>query len=200
VKSLIVTTSHDPFTWGLDYLYGVRSLALEPEMVDLVHDLEQRIPICIWIGEQIEAINTQLNTCLQICHDCFHPWERPTVQIFATPLAQSFGLDALCNFQTNPISILIDVGRMMPKDWLLAVAHEYAHAHVGYPGHHQQFARSLAHLCLGLGIAPPPDQADMAESLRYYPGYFPTQDPLRFWCGATEDWRSSMTPSRIKTR
>jgi hypothetical protein len=54
-------------------------------------------------------------------------------QIFAAPLAQAFGLDALCNLQTDPISILIDVGRVMPEDWLLVVAHEYAHAHAGTP-------------------------------------------------------------------
>lgn len=183
MAGLIVTTSNDPFARGLDYLYGVRSLALDLEMVDLVYDLEHRIPICTWISEHIEAVNTQLNACLQACHDCFHPWEQPAIQIFAAPLAQSFGLDALCNFQTNPISILIDVGRVLLKDWLLVVAHEYAHAHVGYPGHHQQFAQSLAHLCLGLEIAPPPCQPGMEDSLRFYPGYPPTQDPLAFWRG-----------------
>jgi hypothetical protein len=183
IDSLIITTSRDPFTRGLDYLYGVRSLALEPEMIDRVYDMEHRISICTWISEHIEAVNTQLNACLQACHDCFHPWEQPLIQIFAAPLAQSFGLDAFCNFQTDPISILIDVGRVMPKDWLLIVVHEYAHAHAGSPGHHQQFARSLAHLCLGLEIAPPPDRPDLENSLRFYPGYPSTQDPLAFWRG-----------------
>lgn len=188
VDSLIITTSTDPFTRGLDYLYGVRSLAIEPEMVDLVYALDHRIPICIWISEHIEAVNIQLNAHLQACHDCFHPWEQPDTQIFAAPLAQSFGLDGFCNFQTNPISIVIDVGRVMPKDWLLVVAHEYAHAHAGSPGHHQQFAQSLAHLCLGLEIAPPSYQPGMEDSLRFYPGYPPTQDPLAFWQGEGRDW------------
>lgn len=183
VNSLIITTSLDPFTRGLDYLYGVRSLALAPEMIDRVDDLEHRTHICAWISEHIEAVNAQLNACLQACHDCVHPWEQPVIQIFAAPLAQSFGLDAFCNFQTHPISILIDVGRMMPKDWLLVVVHEYAHAHAGFPGHNQQFARSLAHLCLGLAIAPPPSQLGLEDGLRFYPGYPSTPDPLAFWRG-----------------
>jgi len=184
--SLIITTSRDPFTRGLDYLYGVRSLALEPEMVDQVHDMAHRDRICTWISEHIEAVNAQLNVCLQACHTCFHPWEQPSVQIFAAPLAQAFGLDALCNLQTNPISILIDVGRVTPEDWLLVVAHEYAHAHAGTPGHHPQFARSLAHLCLGLAIGLPPCQPGREDSLRFYPSYLPTKDPLAFWQGGGE--------------
>ena len=131
----------------------MRSLALDPDMVSLVYDLTHRIPACTWIGQHIEAINLQLNIHLQACHECFHPWERPVVQIFAAPLDQSFGLDALCNFQTQPLTILIDVGRVAPEDWLFLVVHEYAHAQAGYPGHHQPFADSLAHVCLGLGIA-----------------------------------------------
>ncbi|QIR39540.1 hypothetical protein HCG51_24415 [Tolypothrix sp. PCC 7910] len=180
---LIFTTSTDPFTRGLDYLYGVRSLALDAEMIDVVYDLENRKSLCVWICEHIDAVNQQLEKCLQACHDCFHPWEQPTIQIFAAPIAQSFGIDALCNLQTNPITILIDVGRVVPADWLALVVHEYAHAHAGSPGHHEQFARSLSHLCLGLGIAPPPLQPGMESYLRFYPDCRPTQNPLAFWRG-----------------
>lgn len=158
-------------------------------MVDLVYDLDRRGPICMWISDHVEAVNTQLRTCLQACHNCFHSWEQPSIQIFAVPLAHSFGLDALCNFQTTPITILVDVGRVSPKDWLLVVAHEYAHAHAGSPGHHQQFGRSLAHLCLGLEIAPPPTQTDLEDSLRFYPNCPPTLDPLAFWRGEGEPWQ-----------
>lgn len=186
VGQLIITTGTDPFTRGLDYLYGVRSLALDPEMIDLVHDLHHRIPICTWIGEHIDAVNTQINAYLQACHACFHPWEQPTIQIFATPLAQSFGVDGLCNLQTNPITILIDVGRVVPENWLRLVAHEYAHAHAGSPGHHQLFAQSLAHLCLGLEITPPLSQLDQEDRLRFYPDCLATQDPLAFWQGKEE--------------
>lgn len=168
---------------GLDYLYGVRSLALTPEMVDSVHDLENRIPLCTWIGNHIHAVNAQLDRHLQDCHACFHPPDRQDIQIFAAPLAESFGLDGLCNLRTRPITILIDVGRVAPADWLLLVAHEYAHVQAGLPGHHSQFARSLTHLCLGLDLVPPAYQPGQEESLRFYPPCPATSDPLAFWRG-----------------
>ncbi|AKG22187.1 hypothetical protein [Calothrix sp. 336/3] len=183
MAKLIVTTSTDPFARGLDYLYGVRSLALNAEMIDVVEDIDKRIPLCIWIGEHIDGVNQQLEKYLQACHSCFHPWEQPAIEIFAAPLAQSLGIDALCNLQTNPITILIDVGRVVPEDWLLLVVHEYAHAHAGYPGHHEQFARSLAHLCLGLGIPPLTWQPDRESNLRFYPDCRATENPLAFWYG-----------------
>lgn len=188
--SLIITTSTDPFTRGLDYLYGVRSLALTPAMIDLVDYLDDRIPICTWIGNHIDAVNRQLTAYLQACHNCFHVWEQRPIQIFAAPLVESFKIDGLCNLQTNPVTILVDVGRVEPKDWLRLVVHEYAHAHAGFPGHHSQFARSLAHLCLGLEIALPPDQPDQKNWLQFYPDYVPTQDPLAFWRGEGQDSRS----------
>jgi hypothetical protein len=180
---VILTTSSDPFTRGLDYLYGVRSLALEPEMIAIVHDVDQRLPICTWIGTHIEVVNAALTTCLRACQACFHPWEQSVAQIYAAPLAQSFGLDGVCNLQTDPITILVDVGRVVPEDWLRLVVHEYAHAQTGCPGHHEQFARSLTHLCLGLGITPPYYQAGMEFQLRFHPAYRTTQKPLDFWKG-----------------
>jgi hypothetical protein len=179
----IVTTSTDPFTRGLDYLYGVRSLALVPEMVGVVDDLDHRTSICIWIGNHIDQVNSQLNVNLQMCHDCFHLQEQRLIQIFAAPLSPAFGMDGLCNLQINPVTILIDVGRVVPKDWIRLVAHEYAHAHGGSPGHHRRFERSLAHLCLGLQIPPPLDPPDCPDWLRFYPDCIATQDPLAFWRG-----------------
>ncbi len=190
VRQLIVTTSTDPFTRGLDYLYGVRSLALVPEMVGLVEDLDHRTSICIWIGNHIDQVNSQLNGSLQQCHDCFHAWEQRPIQIFAAPLVESFKVDGFCNLKTDPVTILMDVGRVVPEDWLRLVAHEYAHAHAGSPGHHSQFERSLTHLCLGLQIPPPLDQGNQADWLRVSPAYVPTQDPLAFWRGEGENWRS----------
>lgn len=181
--SLIITASIDPFTRGLDYLYGVRSLALVPEIVDGVYDLEHRTPICTWIGRYIDAVNAQLNFYLQACHNCFHPWEQQSIQIFAAPFVQAFGIDGLCNLQTQPTTILIDVGRVVVEDWLLLVMHEYAHAQAGSSGHHQQFARSLTHLCLGLGIAPPAQQIELESYLQHYPNCRTTQEPLAFWRG-----------------
>ncbi len=181
--------SSDAFARGLDYLYVMRGLALDPEMVDLMFDLNTRSPICSWIGDRIDQVNASLQQCLQACHHCFHTIDQPTIQIFAVPLASRFGIDGLCNLSTTPVTLLIDVGRVIPQDWQLLVAHEYAHAYAGSPGHHAEFARSLAHLCLGLAIASPPT---MENRLCVYPPYRTTSDPLTFWRGESE-WRSRVT-------
>ena len=185
--------SSDSFARGLDYLYVMRGLALDPEMVDLMFDLNTRSPICTWIGDRVDQVNASLQECLQTCHHCFHTADQPTIQIFAVPLASCFGIDGLCNLSTTPITLLIDVGRVMPQDWLALVVHEYAHAYAGSPGHHSGFARSLAHLCLALAIADPPTTEDQ---LRVYPPYRSTSDPLAFWQGESE-WRSSVTDCYI---
>jgi hypothetical protein len=166
---------------GLTYLREVERLMLEPGMVDVLDNLRDRDLICSWIGENIHAVNARLNLCLQACHDCFHPQDRPYVQIFAVPLAQSFRLDGICNIQTRPITILIDVGRVQPSDWLALVAHEYAHAHLGNSGHDASFARVLAHLCLGLELEPPCWKTGMENQLRHFPPYVSVLDPLAFW-------------------
>jgi hypothetical protein len=183
-QRLIYTTDPEPFARGLDYLYGVRSLALEPELVGLVHDPQARVPICTWIGTHIEGINQKLEALLQLCHNCCLPEEQPDLQIFAAPLTAAFGVDALCNLDSQPKTIIVDVGRVVPKHWLLLVAHEYAHARVGVPGHHPQFVQSLTHLCLGLGIIPQIIPANIPENnWRSFPPCLRTADPLAFWRG-----------------
>ncbi len=161
----------------------VQRLALEPKMVDVMDNLRDRIPICTFIGNNIDRVNAQLNAYLQACHECFHPQDRKTMQIFAVPLAQSFGIDGLCNISTTPITIFVDVGRVIPQDWLCIVAHEYAHAHLGESGHSQKFASILSHLCLGLGLEPPSWKPGMEASLRSWPHCQSTRDPLAFWLG-----------------
>lgn len=180
---LICTSSADPFARGLDYLYGVRCLAPDPDMIGIVYDLQLRTTICTWIGQQIESINRQLQICLHLCHACFDSREQPSLQIVAAPLMQSFGVDAVCNLFTQPKTIIVDVGRVIPQHWLSLVAHEYAHAHAGSPGHHPQFAQSLRHLCLGLGIVLPAYTTNQEERWQSFPPCLPTPDPLAFWQG-----------------
>lgn len=159
-------------------------------MVNFLHDVPQRVSICTWIGHHIEAVNRRLHLHLLACHACFHPWEQRVIQIFAAPLSPAFGIDGLCNLQTQPVTILIDVGRVVPQHWLRLVAHEYAHAHAGSPGHHQQFAASLAHLCLGLAIALPSQSLGDEASLRSYPVCRSTLMPLAFWRGHNPGWQT----------
>lgn len=173
----------DAYNRGVEYLRMMQSLVPDRGIVDVMDNLRDRVVICTWIGENIDAVNADLRRCLIACHDCFHPQQRRPVQIFAVPLAQSFGLDGLCNLFTTPIAILVDAGRVARKDWLRLVAHEYAHAYLGSPGHGQEFATVLSYLCLGLGLEPPPDRIN--SILPSWPPYTPTPDMLAFWRGET---------------
>jgi hypothetical protein len=200
----------DTYNRGVEYLEMVRGFALEARMLDVLEpgfgntgysfgdgsrfpgiasrsqgitSLTQ-VSICKWIGENIHTVNAQLNAYLQACHECFHPQERRDIRVFAVPLAQSLGIDGFCNILIVPTTILIDVGRVAPTDWLSLVVHEYAHAHVGTSGHNQQFATVLCHLCLGLGLEPPTWEAvTMESSLRTWPYCKSTINPLAFWIG-----------------
>lgn len=191
MSSIIVTTRADAFSRGLDYLYGLRSLALLPELIAVVDDREGRAAICTWIGTHIDTVNAQLAAYVQACHACFLPWERPALQVLAAPLAAPFQVDGVCNLKTQPMTLLIDVGRVIPADWGRLVVHEYAHAQAGSPGHHAAFAGSLTHLCRGLGLPPPSTTAE--DTLKTYPPYHYTTDPLAFWRGATADWHGPRT-------
>ncbi|MBA3921623.1 MAG: hypothetical protein H0X31_07945, partial [Nostocaceae cyanobacterium] len=60
--------SADPVTRGLDYLYGMRYLTLDPGMVDAITFSRDRVQICTWIGNHVEEINAVLNIYLTACH------------------------------------------------------------------------------------------------------------------------------------
>ena len=150
---------------------------------DLMANLRDRVSICNWIGEQIESVNSSLQAHLQACHDCFEPISARSISIFAVPFSSSVQLDGFCNITTIPTTILVDVGRVAPADWLALVAHEYGHAHLGRPGHDRAYAQVLSHLCLGLGF-PQPSLVPGDRSLHYWPMYAPVIDPLAWWRGA----------------
>ncbi|GAB4204747.1 MAG: hypothetical protein Fur006_60210 [Coleofasciculaceae cyanobacterium] len=172
-----------PIVKGYQYLSAVRQLALEPEMIDVTDDIRESEYIYTWIGYHINAINAQLHAYLEACHGCFHPEQRRPMQILATPIAQEYGIDGLCNIRVNPTVILIDVGRTAPQDWLSIVVHEYAHAHLGSPGHDVRFFNIVSHLCLGLGLEPPQWQPNMETYLRNWPPCTSRANPLAFWMG-----------------
>lgn len=169
---------------GVAYLDKIQFLLPDPQMVDVMDNLRDRVSICTWIGIQIEAVNRSLQSHLNACHGCFNPSERRSIQILAVPFAPSMQLDGFCNINTTPTTILVDVGRVAPADSLALVAHEYAHAHLGYPGHDRAYADVLSHLCLGLGFAQPSSSTD-ERSICYWPPYVvaPTIDPLAWWRG-----------------
>lgn len=151
-------------------------------MVFIPDSLGDRARLCTWVGSHIDGINTQLEQLLQRCHQCFYPQQQRTIRILAAPISDKFGIDGCCNIRLLPVTILLDVGRINPEDWLSLVVHEYAHAHVGHPGHEQNFVQVLTHLCLGLGLSAPPNNAT-DQYLRYWPHCRPTANALDFWLG-----------------
>ncbi len=148
-------------------------------MVDVMANLRDRVSICTWIGTSIGSVNLRLQSCLKVCDECFNPVDRRSIQIFAVPLATSVRLDGFCNIDTNPTTILVDVGRVPPPDWLALIAHEYAHAHLGVAGHDAEYAMILDRLCLGLGLP----SIGQNTNLHHWPPYQPTIDPVAFWRG-----------------
>jgi hypothetical protein len=176
---------------GVEYLQQISGFLPDTQMVDVMANLRDRVSICTWIGDSIESVNLRLQSCLKACDECFNEIDRRSIQIFAVPFATSVRLDGFCNIDTNPTTILVDVGRVPEHDWLALVAHEYAHAHLGIAGHDAEYARILDRLCLGLGLP----SIQQNSSLSHWPPYQPTIDPIAFWRGET---RSSIqsTPRR----
>jgi hypothetical protein len=166
---------------GLTYLRSVEPFLPTEIVLDIRANLRDREVICTWIGNNIERVNAKLRDYVTACDRCFHPEDRQPVQIFATPLPNGCGLDGVCNLDARPVTILVDVGRVPPSDWLSLVVHEYTHAHLGKPGHDRDFADTLSHLCLGLGLEPPRELSE--ASLRSFPPYRSLFDPLTFWRG-----------------
>lgn len=179
---MIASNQTQTYRNGVEYLQRVQLLLPEAHMIDVMENVRDRVVICNWIGAQIEVVNISLQAHLNACHDCFDPRDRKSIDIFAIPFASSVRLDGFCNITTTPTTILVDVGRVPSTDWLALVAHEYAHAHLGYPGHDRAYAEVLGHLCLGLGF-PQPSIVPVDRSLHYWPMYSPSIDPLAWWRG-----------------
>jgi hypothetical protein len=182
---VIASDRTEAYQLGIAYLERVRSVLPDPQMVDVMSNLRDRVSICNWIGMQIETVNRSLEVHLKACDECFNPGDRRSIQIFAVPFASSVQLDGFCNINTEPTTILVDVGRVATADWLALVAHEYAHAHLGYPGHDREYAQVLSHLCLGLGFAQPSFPPD-DRRIYCWPPYSPAIDPLAWWRGEDE--------------
>lgn len=179
---MINSNQTQAYQTGVEYLQQVQLRLPDPQMVDVMGNVRDRVLICNWIGLHIKAVNTSLQGHLSACHDCFDPLERKSIDIFAVPLSSSIRLDGFCNINVSPTTILVDVGRVAPADWLALVAHEYAHAHLDNPGHDRSYAQVLSHLCLGLGFPQPP-LAPVDRSLHYWPIYAASIDPLAWWRG-----------------
>jgi hypothetical protein len=171
------------------YLQRIQRYELEPGMVNLYPATPSHA--YPWIAANIDRINQTLNYHLLACQDCFHPQNRISTQIFAAPIHPRYPIDAFCNIHIEPITIVFDVGRIVPSDWLKVVAHEYAHAVLGSAGHNSRYSSILKHLCLGLGFDWPeqisPEQIDHETALQSFPLCRSTPDADRFWTGQNSD-------------
>lgn len=136
-----------------------------------------------WIAANIDQLNQKLYEHLVACQDCFFPTNRCSVSILAAPIRPEWGIDGFCNICVDPMMILVDVGRVVPADWLKLVAHEYAHAMIGSAGHSLRYAAVLKHLCLGLGFEWDEQGRSPVSQLRTHPPCISTLNPIDFWCG-----------------
>ncbi|NJN03197.1 MAG: hypothetical protein HC816_12420 [Leptolyngbyaceae cyanobacterium RM1_1_2] len=172
----------DPVLTGSDYLQQLRQVAIASDMIQLPESISQRLQINRWIGLHVESVNAQLRQYLSNCQHCFKPHQQVPAQVLAAPLSERYGIDAVCNLQTTPVTLLIDVGQIEPSDWQMAITHEYAHAQVGSPGHAEPFRQILHHLCLGLAL-PVPAATLTAQQLSSWPACRHRADKFAFWEG-----------------
>jgi hypothetical protein len=173
----------DVWLQGVEYLQKIQGLALDSRMINTLDFHRDRVAIYSWIGTHIHQINATLQTYGKQCAECWPIRDRPNVQIWAAPIVDSFAIDGCCNLGTSPVTLLIDVGRVIPAHWQRLVVHEYAHASVGRAGHTLEFTQALAHLCLGLGLPTPDLIHATVEQIQSFPPCTPTFNPLDFWQG-----------------
>lgn len=176
----------EPGDWvlrGIDYLDAIRQAIPSARLLETADNLSERFAICGWLGQHVHRLNQQLAQLVSECDRCFYPEARPSVQALTAPFAPDCKVDGICNVWVKPAIIIIDLGRIAPVDWLAAVAHEYAHAVVGQPGHDLQFQQVMTHLCLGLRLPPPPRQGLTAAAWEKWPPCRPNLGWRNFWTG-----------------
>ncbi len=147
---------------------------------------DQYLAVLTWVGRHIHHLNLQLAAILADVLNCFQPQFRPMVQIFAAPIAPKVQLDGFCNWQAQPITLVIDPSRVVQADWPHLVVHELAHAVACSAGHEAKFYQALSHLCLAQDLPLPPANSLESDVLRYWPPCRLLPQPERFWLGEAE--------------
>ncbi|MBE9029778.1 hypothetical protein IQ266_08565 [filamentous cyanobacterium LEGE 11480] len=186
VEVRLISRQHQEFVTdqAAVYLQRLQQFELEPRMINLL--MSERRRAYPWIGANIDRVNQALYEHLVTCQECFFPANRCAVSILAAPIGPEWGIDGFCNVRVDPSMILVDVGRIVPTDWLKLVAHEYAHAMIGSAGHASEYAAILKHLCLGLGFTWDEQWRSENNRLQTYPPCISTLDPIAFWRGDSD--------------
>lgn len=189
----------DPMLRATNYLSVLRDLSVDPSWISLAHIADPPGEALRWMGQHIHRANQRLHSILSDLLDCFEAALRPSVQIFAAPIAPQAGVDGFCcdipdlafrgdssegTLRECPsaITLMVDPGRIVPADWPGLVAHELAHSIARVPGHGAEFRRAIAHLCLAQDLPLPPPQLD-AEALSSWPPCRHNPQPELFWLG-----------------
>jgi hypothetical protein len=155
---------------------------------------DQHLAVLTWIGQHIHEINQQLHGILIELLACLQPQDRPSVEIFAAPIAPKVGIDGFCNLQTHPITLIVDPSRVIPADWPHLVVHELTHATAHGAGHGPRFYQVLSSLCLAQDLPiPPPDSLNRGV-LSYWPPCRPNPQAEQFWLGTVDRGQIEESP------
>ena len=170
----------DPVGRASRYLAWVRQLLPGCDWVTLTDISQTELAMLVALGSHIQAINQELTLLLADLISCWPNYHQRSVQILAAPLAPRLRIDGFCNMTVVPTTLIVDPGRVDPRDLTHLVAHELAHAIAQTPGHGPGFYRALEHLCLAQGLPLPPPQPEL---LKFWPPCQPHPQSTQFWLG-----------------
>ena len=170
----------DPVSRASRYLSWVRQFLPSYDWVTVVTTDQTELAILTALGSRIYTINQQLTLLLADLISCWPDHCQRSVQILAAPLDPHLRIDGFCNMAVVPTTLIVDPGRVEPRDWPHLITHELAHAMAQTPGHGPGFHRALDHLCVAQGLPLPPSQPEL---LRFWPPCQPHPQPTEFWLG-----------------
>ncbi len=170
----------DPVSRASRYLGWVRQFLPAYDWVSIATVDQAELALLNALGLHIQTINQQLALLLANLISCWPDHRQRALRILAAPLAPHLQIDGFCNMTVAPTTLIVDPGRVEPRDWPHLVTHELAHAMAQTPGHGPEFYRALEHLCMAQDLPLPPTQPDL---LKFWPPCQPHPQPRQFWLG-----------------
>lgn len=170
--------SADPVVRASHYLYQVRRRSPDPNWIRMANPDHQYLAVLTWMGNHVDTLNQTFHGILTDLIACWPVHQRIAVDILVAPLDPDLGIDGFCCFHPQPITLVVDPGRIIAANWPQLVGHEVAHAMARSPGHGEPFYQALTHLCIAQGWPLPP-----RDRLPYWPPCQPHPQPEQFWLG-----------------
>lgn len=174
------SSSVDPVMRATAYLAQVRQRSPDPSWIKMPHRHHQYGAALTWIGNHIDNLNGTFQEILEHLINCWPEHQRIPLELWAAPLDPDLGIDGFCCFHCQPMTLVVDPGRIAIDHWPQLVGHELAHAMAHSPGHGESFQRALSHLCIAQGWPLPPGHGDHLKS---WPPCQPHPQPQQFWLG-----------------